>query len=232
MAKFVAYFGNNSNGPEKKIGNTWLTGLSLKPFGKKGTKTSYSAKGKFKKKTYIVAYKGKKFKYTNGHIDGGHVNSLKLYENQKLKQNWEISYEINYWLTYAKDGLKGLNSFIAYLYSNSDIISGGKGNDNLWGYSGNDKISGGNGKDILCGGKGFDKLSGGKGRDIFQLSTGYGYDLIQDFKNKEDKIFIGSTKKLKLKNKGNDVYIYKGKDLLAKVKGAKGDLSKKGKYLV
>ena len=39
-------------------------------------------------------------------------------------------------------------------------------------------------------------------------------------------------KKLKLKNKGKDVYIYKGKDLLAKVKGAKGDLSKKGKYLV
>ena len=39
-------------------------------------------------------------------------------------------------------------------------------------------------------------------------------------------------KKLKLKNKGKDVHIYKGKDLLAKVKGAKGDLSKKGKYLV
>ena len=35
-----------------------------------------------------------------------------------------------------------------------------------------------------------------------------------------------------LKNKGKDVHIYKGKDLLAKVKGAKGDLSKKGKYFV
>ena len=39
-------------------------------------------------------------------------------------------------------------------------------------------------------------------------------------------------KKLKLKNKGNDVYIYEGKDLLAKVKGAAEDLSKEGKYLV
>ena len=39
-------------------------------------------------------------------------------------------------------------------------------------------------------------------------------------------------KKLKLKNKGKDVHIYKGKDLLAKVKGTKGDLSKKGKYFV
>ena len=37
--------------------------------------------------------------------------------------------------------------------------------------------------------------------------------------------------KLKLKNKGKDVYIYKGNDLLAKVKGAKGNLPKKGKYL-
>ena len=39
-------------------------------------------------------------------------------------------------------------------------------------------------------------------------------------------------KKLKLKNKGKDVFIYSGKDLLAKVKKAKGLLSKKGKYLV
>ena len=30
-----------------------------------------------------------------------------------------------------------------------------------------------------------------------------------------------------LKNKGKDVYVYKGKDLLAKVKKAKGELSKK-----
>ena len=66
----------------------------------------------------------------------------------------------------------------------------------------------------------------------YKLSTGKGYDLIKDFKNKQDKIFIGSMKKLKLKNKSKDVYIYKGKDLLAKVKGAKGLLSKKGKFFV
>ena len=56
--------------------------------------------------------------------------------------------------------------------------------------------------------------------------------MIQDFENKEDKIFIGSMKKLKLKNKGKDVLIYKGKDLLANVKGAKGLLSKKGQNLI
>ena len=67
---------------------------------------------------------------------------------------------------------------------------------------------------------------------VFKLSKGRGYDLIQDFKDKQDKIYIGSMKKLKLKNKGSDVYVYMGKDLLANVKGAKGDLSKKGKYFV
>ena len=93
-------------------------------------------------------------------------------------------------------------------------------------------INGGSGNDILLGGLGNDKLIGGEGKDIFKLSTGKGFDLIQDFKNKDDKIFIGSFKKLKVKNKGKDVYIYKGKDLLAKVKGAKGLLSKKGKFFV
>jgi len=36
---------------------------------------------------------------------------------------------------------------------------------------------------------------------------------------------------LKLKNKGKDVFIYQGKDLLAKVKKAEGLLSIKRKYL-
>ena len=39
-------------------------------------------------------------------------------------------------------------------------------------------------------------------------------------------------KKLKIKKKGKDVYIYQGKDLLAKVKGAAEDsLYKEGKYI-
>ena len=131
-----------------------------------------------------------------------------------------------------KDTLKLINKINANIFSKNDSFYGGSGNDSFWGYAGNDKISGGDGNDYLVGGKGNDKLIGGKGKDIFKLSKGKGYDLIQDFKNKQDKIFIGSMKKLKLKNKGNDVYIYKGKDLLAIVKGAKGDLSKKGKYFV
>ena len=104
--------------------------------------------------------------------------------------------------------------------------------DQLIGNEFSNILNGGKGNDILAGGKGKDKLIGGQGKDIFKLSTGFGYDLIQDFKNNQDKIFIGFIKKLKLKNKGKDVYIYKGNDLLAKAKGAKGDLSLKGKYLI
>ena len=111
-------------------------------------------------------------------------------------------------------------------------VNAGSGNDKIYGSKGSNILNGGKGNDFLVGGLGNDKLIGGKGKDIFKLSKGKGYDLIQDFKNKQDKIFIGTMKKLKLKNKGKDVLIYSGKDLLAKVKKAKGLLSKKGKYLV
>ena len=114
----------------------------------------------------------------------------------------------------------------------SEKITGGKGNDILNGLGGNDTLKGLGGADLLVGGKGNDILNGGEGKDIFKLSKGRGYDLIQDFKDKKDKIFIGSFKKIKLKNKGKNVFIYDGNDLLAKVKGAKGLLSKEDKFLV
>ena len=109
---------------------------------------------------------------------------------------------------------------------------GDLGADIIYGGSGSDLLYGGFGSDKLHGGKGKDKLIGGKGKDIFKLSKGRGYDLIQDFKDKKDKIFIGSYQNLKLKNKGKNVFIYDGNDLLAKVKGAKGLLSKQGKYFI
>ena len=124
----------------------------------------------------------------------------------------------------TKDGLDTLIGI--------ENVNAGSGNDKIYGSKGSNILNGGTGNDLLVGGVGNDKLIGGTGKDIFKLSTGKGYDLIQDFKNKQDKIYIGSSKKLKLKNKGKDVFIYSGNDLLAKVKKAKGLLSKKGKYLV
>ena len=246
MAKFKSYFGKNSNGPAKKLGDHLHSGLSLTPFGKKTNKVFYS-KGKYKNKEYKVKYQGK-FNPELNYLEGK-VNLIQVYSKNKLQQVWNVSYSVKHFEEIMK-GSYGINkkmwnkynSFIAnHLYKNNDNIIGGKDNDKLWGYLGNDKIYGGSGNDFLNGGKGsdllvggigIDKLIGGKGKDIFKLSTGKGYDLIQDFKNKQDKIYVGSFKKIKIKNKGRDVYLYKGKDLLAKVKGAANDLSKKGKYLV
>ena len=137
----------------------------------------------------------------------------------------------------TKDGVDILNGI--------ENINGGKGNDKLIGNNfsniliggtGNDLIVGGAGKDELIGGVGKDELIGGAGKDIFKLTPGKGKDTIKDFEDKNDMIYIGSikgfkTKKLKLNNKGEDVFIYIEEDLLAKVKGAKGLLSKYGHYI-
>ena len=119
----------------------------------------------------------------------------------------------------------------------NDVLLGNGGNDKLYGEGGNDYLNGGIGNDVLNGGTGKNQLIGGKGKDIFALSKGKGFDMIKDFKDKEDKITFGAfpAKYLKLKNKGKDAYIYyvgEGNDLLAKVKGAAGKLSSKGKFLI
>ncbi|CAN5451002.1 hypothetical protein BH10PSE7_BH10PSE7_08030 [soil metagenome] len=48
-----------------------------------------------------------------------------------------------------------------------DTISGGAGQDAIYGDDGADHISGGTGNDVLTGGQGTDNLSGGIGRDVF-----------------------------------------------------------------
>ena len=156
-------------------------------------------------------------------------NSTKLYTSDiaGLKGNLHIAAG-----TFIENCISGSGNDELIGNNKNNNLKSGSGNDILIGGQGKDKLTGGKGNDKLIGGKGKDKLIGGKGKDIFKLSKGKGYDFIQDFQDKQDKIFIGSMKKLKLKNKGKDVYIYSGKDLLAKVKKAKGLLSKKGKYLV
>ena len=194
--------------------------------------TAYTIKFKAKGKTHKIAYKGK-FNYSNQYkLLQSKFYGYKHYINNKINETLTgVSYTVGEALQ-GSSSVKNVNKLTSKLFKKNDTLIGSKSNDSLWGYAGNDKISGGSGNDTLCGGIGNDKLIGGKGKDIFKLSKGKGFDLIQDFKNNQDKIFIGSIKKLKLKNKGKDVFIYQGKDLLAKVKKAKGLLTKKGKYLV
>ena len=73
---------------------------------------------------------------------------------------------------------------------------------------------------LFLAGDGVQILNCKKAGEIVGQGTGDIYDHLQNLK------------KLKLKNKGKDVFVYSGKDLLAKVKGAKGLLSKEDKFLV
>jgi len=155
----------------------------------------------------------------NDQLIGGKGNDTAVFSSKSNVVKLSITKTQN-----TKDGLDTLIGI--------ENVNAGSGHDKIYGSKGSNILNGGKGNDLLVGGLGNDTLIGGKGKDIFKLSKGKGYDLIQDFKNKQDKIFIGSMKKLKLENKGKDVFIYSGKDLLAKVKKAKGLLSKKGKYLV
>jgi Ca2+-binding RTX toxin-like protein len=56
----------------------------------------------------------------------------------------------------------------------NDKLTGGGGNDIIFGETGNDTISGGNGNDVLIGGNGYDSIKGGAGGDI--LIGGLGVD--------------------------------------------------------
>ena len=78
--------------------------------------------------------------------------------------------------------------------NNAETLAGGGGNDYIQGLGGDDSLVGGAGDDDLLGGEGTDRLSGGTGNDIlvggagadlFVYRTGYGRDLIQDFKPTE-----------------------------------------------
>ncbi len=65
----------------------------------------------------------------------------------------------------------------------NDTIVGFNTNDTIDGGSGNDTINGAAGLDRLAGGAGVDNLTGGLGNDTFVFRTGYGADVIADFKD-------------------------------------------------
>ena len=217
--------------------NTWKV--------KKWNKSSYvaSIKGFKKYGTILFNNKGKnlksgikKAKFTNMIFGNKKTGTIKI---SNIKSSIGF-YEEVFVTTSAKIKKKLIGSKFNDDFTfggGNDIMLGNGGNDKLNGADGNDLLNGGSGNDVLNGGNGKNTLIGGKGKDIFELSKGKGFDMIKDFKDKEDKITFGAfpTKNLKLKNKGKDAYIYyvgEGNDLLAKVKGAAGKLSSSGTYLI
>ena len=93
-------------------------------------------------------------------------------------------------------------------------VKAGKGNDVITGGLGNDKIYGEAGKDVITGGKGNDKLYGGAGKDKFIFNSGDGKDYIKDAEKgdvicfndvkREDLLFYKSGNNLIVKHEGSD----------------------------
>lgn len=106
----------------------------------------------------------------------------------------------------------------------NDQIQGRAGNDALFGHGGNDHLWGGADDDWVIGGTGYDHVWGGSGEDTFVMTEGRGYDIVEDFVDGQDKIYIQSSGDLHVRNGSSDAYVFRNNDLLAVVKGAAGDL--------
>jgi lysophospholipase L1-like esterase len=71
-------------------------------------------------------------------------------------------------------------------------FAGGDASDWLRGEGGDDLLRGDGGKDTLIGGSGADSLWGGAQADTFVFASGFGRDVIGDFRTGEDVIDLGS----------------------------------------
>lgn len=71
-----------------------------------------------------------------------------------------------------------------------DVLDGGTDNDALIGGAGNDLLLGGAGNDFLAGNAGADSLAGQSGEDTFYFESGFGRDVVLDFRPGEDVIAI------------------------------------------
>ena len=83
----------------------------------------------------------------------------------------------------------------------ADDLLGGAGDDQLWGEdgddylvgsAGDDQLWGEDGDDFLSGGAGDDILRGGVGDDVFGFDFGHGDDIITDFTDGDDLIYLGA----------------------------------------
>jgi Ca2+-binding RTX toxin-like protein len=71
-----------------------------------------------------------------------------------------------------------------------DTVAGGAGDDWVAGGKGADILAGGSGNDTLSGGAGNDTLTGGAGTDTFYFESGFGRDVVLDFRPGDDVIAI------------------------------------------
>ena len=86
----------------------------------------------------------------------------------------------------------GLGNDKLFGLAGDDVVSGGQGDDQVWGNSGNDVLRGGAGDDKVSGGVGNDSIFGGDGDDVLSGESG------------DDDIRGGAGKDILSGNSGND----------------------------
>ena len=94
-----------------------------------------------------------------------------------------------------------------FIFHGQDTVSGGEGDDLLWGHGGDDLLYGGEGNDTLLGGDGDDRLDGGAGDDVLiggdeddRLDGGAGDDVLDG--GAGDDVLIGGA--------GADTFVIEG----------------------
>lgn len=112
----------------------------------------------------------------------------------------------------GKDTIRGGNG--------KDSISGGNGNDYLDGGKSSDYISGGAGNDTIYGGAGSDTLYGGAGKDVFVYANSTGKDIITDYTEEADKIYLTSGSVKKVSYSGKNVVFAVGSGSITVKNGA------------
>ena len=163
----------------------------------------------------------------------GAARSRVRYTVNLSNQNWQNTGEGRDKLTSIENVITRQGNDLIVGNSSSNNVRSGSGNDVILGMDGNDEIKGERGNDLIVGGKGFDKLYGGQGADTFFLSEGSGFDRIMDFRDGQDRLQFGAgVDNLSVRNRNGHAFVYEGRDLLAVVNGAAGDLQVQDNFLV
>lgn len=126
-------------------------------------------------------------------LESGDLEGLSLTLPQGYAEDFEIAVEAT--ANEAGGGTTSSSATIEITYSGSeagdDTLSGGSGDDVLYGGGGDDSLKGGGGEDILYGGTGDDTLKGQGGEDTFVFGLNGGSDTITDYKKGETLRFEG-----------------------------------------
>jgi serralysin len=110
---------------------------------------------------------------------GGGNDTIRTTVNLDLTGSGEFAFDAGEFETIRVIGQTGLSITGS---ASDNRITGNIGADTLSGGEGADRIEGWRGADVLTGGAGADTLTGGVGADRFVFATGFGADVVADFK--------------------------------------------------